>query len=222
MRGLHLALSPCGRGRRRVLHEREWVRGTPHPTWRMPSPTEPPRRAAPAARPDRERPSTTTALAASSLTPRPLRRGLHPAQHRLARGARFVEAAARRVIRRAGEACRVAALRRHRQIAQRGDELVERGLALRLGRLDQHRAVHHQREIHRHRVIALVDHRLGEIERGDAGAFEPVIVEQHLVHAGPVAERRDIRSLEPGADVVGVEHGILARLPHAVGAVASM
>jgi F0F1-type ATP synthase membrane subunit b/b' len=51
------------------------------------------------------------------------------------------------------------------------DEQVERGLRFRLGRLDQHRAVHDQREVHGHRVVALVDHRLGEVERGDAGAL---------------------------------------------------
>ena len=68
-------------------------------------------------------------------------------------------------------------------------------LRFRLGRLDQHRAVDDQREIHGHRVVALVDHRLGEIERGDAGAFEEMVVEQHLVHAGLVAEGlADIRS----------------------------
>jgi hypothetical protein len=46
--------------------------------------------------------------------------------------------------------------------AQRGDELVERRLGFGLGRLDQHRAVDDQREIHGHRVEALVDQRLGE------------------------------------------------------------
>jgi hypothetical protein len=38
---------------------------------------------------------------------------------------------------------------------------------------DQHRAVHHQREVHGHRVIALVDQALGEIERGEAAARSP-------------------------------------------------
>jgi hypothetical protein len=38
-------------------------------------------------------------------------------------------------------------------------------LRFRLGRLDQHRAVDDQREIHGHRVEALVDQRLGEVER---------------------------------------------------------
>ena len=32
-----------------------------------------------------------------------------------------------------------------------------------------------EREVHRHRVIALVDQRFGEIERGDAGALEEAV-----------------------------------------------
>src|SRR5262245_52152998 len=60
------------------------------------------------------------------------RRG--PAQDRLTRGARLVEAAARRVTRRLGEARLVAAAGGEREVTQRGDEQVERGLALRLGR----------------------------------------------------------------------------------------
>ena len=58
------------------------------------------------------------------------------------------------------------------------------------GRLDQHRAVDDQREIHRHRVIALVDQRLGDVERGDAGVLQEAVVEQRFVHARAVAVRR--------------------------------
>jgi hypothetical protein len=39
-------------------------------------------------------------------------------------------------------------------------------------------------------MIALVDHRLGEIQGGDAGALQETVVEQRLMHAGPVAKRR--------------------------------
>ncbi len=91
-------------------------------------------------------------------------------------------------------------------------------LRFRFGRLDQHGAVHDEREIHRHRMIALVDHRLGEIERGDAGALQPGVVEQHLVHAGRSPKGADITSRRRGAHVVGVEHRVFRRLPHAVGA----
>ena len=61
-----------------------------------------------------------------------------------------------------------------RDRAQRADELVERRLALGLGRLDQHRAVDDEREIHRHRVEALVDQPLGDVERREA-LGEPVV-----------------------------------------------
>src|SRR3546814_12124939 len=60
----------------------------------------------------------------------------------------------------------VVALGAFRQAAHHGDEAVERFLALAFRRLDQQRAVDHQREIHGHGVITLVDHRLGEVEGG--------------------------------------------------------
>ena len=63
------------------------------------------------------------------------------------------------------------------------DELVERGLAFGLGRLDQHRPMDDQRKVHRHRMIAFVDQRLGEVERGDPGILQKTVVEQHLMHA---------------------------------------
>jgi hypothetical protein len=46
------------------------------------------------------------------------------------------------------------------QAFHRRDELVEAGLAFGFRRLDQHGAMDHQREIDRHRVIALVDQPL--------------------------------------------------------------
>src|SRR5713101_2853491 len=103
------------------------------------------------------------------------RRRPRPPQHRPAGGAGLVEPAAGSVPRRIDETRLLAALGGHGEIAQGGDEQVERGLALGFGRLDQHGAVHNQREIHRHRMIALVDHRLGEVERGDAAALEPAV-----------------------------------------------
>src|SRR3546814_6869232 len=60
---------------------------------------------------------------------------------------------------------RVAVLRAQCDAAQRADELVEHRLRLGLGRLDEHRAVDDEREIDRHRVIALVDQPLGDVER---------------------------------------------------------
>ena len=80
------------------------------------------------------------------------------------------------------------------------DEAVDAFLGLRFRRLDQHRPVHDQREVHGHRVIALVDHRLGEVERGDAGALKEAVVEQRLMHAGPVAEGRAHHILERGQE----------------------
>ena len=100
------------------------------------------------------------------------------------------------------------------------DELVEAGLGFGLGRLDQHRAVHHQREIHGHRVEALVDQRLGEIDRGEA-LGETLVAEHRLVHARPaLRERRVEHVLEAAQDVVGVEHRVLGDLAQAIGAVA--
>src|SRR5581483_9030277 len=144
---------------------------------------------------------------------------LLPLQLRLPRSARFIEPPPRRQHRRLVEALSLAPLRPHDEIAKRGHEQVERGLRFGLGRLDQERTVDDQREIHGHRVEALVDHRLGEVERGDAGAFQEAVVEKRLVHAWPVAEGLTHQVGEPGPDVVGVEDGILRGLPHAVGAV---
>jgi hypothetical protein len=78
---------------------------------------------------------------------------------------RLVEAAAGRMKGRANEPPRIPALCGKCQIAQGRDEKIERGFRFLFGRLDQHRAMRHEREINRHRVKAFVDHRLGEIER---------------------------------------------------------
>src|SRR3546814_4411568 len=85
---------------------------------------------------------------------------------------------------------RVAVLRAQCDAAQRADELVEHRLRLGLGRLDEHRAVDDEREIDRHRVIALVDQPLGDVERREAFG-EALVAEQRLVHAR--ARRREGR-----------------------------
>ena len=68
-------------------------------------------------------------------------------------------------------------------------------------------------------MVALVDHRLGKIERADAGVLEERIVKQRFVHARTL-KRRSHDVLERGHDVVGRQHGVLGRLLQTVGAVA--
>ena len=48
------------------------------------------------------------------------------------------------------------------------DEAVERLEALGLGRLDHERLLDDQREVDRRRMDAVVEDRLGDVERGDA------------------------------------------------------
>src|SRR5207244_3833835 len=112
-----------------------------------------------------------------------LHRGGAPAQYRLARSGGLVEPPAWGQARRGMECRRLACLGPRGQSVKDSGELIERGLAFGLGRLDQQRAVHDQREVHRHRVKALVDQRLREIERDDPGILQEIIVEQHLMHA---------------------------------------
>ena len=112
-----------------------------------------------------------------------LDRGGAPPQDRLARCRGFVEPPTRRQIGGISEDRRVARFRPRREPDEHSGELIERGLALRFGRLDQQGAVHDERKIHRHRVEALVDQRLREIEGRDPGVLQEFVVEQHLVHA---------------------------------------
>jgi hypothetical protein len=77
--------------------------------------------------------------------------------------------------------------------------------------------MHDERKIHRHGVVALVDHRLGEIERRDARAVEPFVVEQNLVHAGTISKRRREHVRKARAHVIGVEHRVFRRLLQSVG-----
>ena len=103
---------------------------------------------------------------------------------------------------------------------QRADELIQRRLRLGLGRLDQHRAMHDQREVHRHWMEALVDQPLGDVERREA-VGEPVVAEQRLVHARPSAGERGVEHVvERAQHVVGVEHRVLGDLLQPVRAMA--
>ena len=89
----------------------------------------------------------------------------------LARGLDLVEPPHRRLVRRAldqrGVAPRLLGDRPHR-----GDEGVERRLALGLGRLDHQRFRHDQREIVGRRMEAVVEQPLADVERAHAGAVE--------------------------------------------------
>ena len=71
------------------------------------------------------------------------------------------------------------------------DNPFEAGLGFGFGRLDQHRAVDDQREIHGHRVEALVDQRLGEID-GAQASREAFVREDRLVHARARARERRV------------------------------
>ena len=140
-------------------------------------------------------------------------------QHRLARRQRLVEPPARRINRRRLEALSPAFAR---AAIERSAMMNWSRLALRfgLGRLDQHRAMDDQREVHGHRVEALVDQRLGDV---DVLSPPPKPRSEKIascMHGPLVAERRVENVLERAQDVIGVEHRILGDLAKAVGAVA--
>ena len=72
-------------------------------------------------------------------------------------------------------------------------ERVERLARLGLGRLDQQRLVDEQREVDRRRVIAEVQHPLGEVERADPERLLHRPAREHeLVHARAVIGRRQV------------------------------
>src|SRR5258708_27645247 len=107
----------------------------------------------------------------------------------LARRQRLVEPASWGMDRCRLEAL-VTGLGAFRYRAHRHDELVEARLRLGFRRLDQHRAVHDQREIHGHRMEALGDQRLGEVY-GAYAPFKPAIRKKRLVLAtAAIPERR--------------------------------
>ena len=119
----------------------------------------------------------------------------------------------------AGKAFHLARLCRLGKAAHHGDEFIQAFPGFRFRRLDQHGAMDNQGEIHGHRMIPLVDHRLGEIEGGYPRILQEAIVEQGFMHAGPLESRRHhIR--KPGLDVIGREHGIGRRLRQAIGTMA--
>ncbi len=78
--------------------------------------------------------------------------------------------------------------------------------------------MYNQREVHGHRVVALIDQCLGDIQRLDPVRGER-IREQRLVHAIAL-ERRRHHMLQLGRDVVCVQHGVLGNLFQAVRAMA--
>ena len=65
-----------------------------------------------------------------------------------------------------------------------------------------------ERKIDRHWVETLVDHRLGEVQRGHPGSREPCVVEQNLMHAGPVAKGRRHHVAQLRAHIIGREHRV--------------
>src|SRR5436190_10497076 len=95
------------------------------------------------------------------------------------------------------------------------DEAVQRLLGLRLGRLDHQRLVHNEREVHRGRVIALVNQALGDVQRLDARLVLDVLAGQHhLVHTHAVVGQ-PVRVFELCAYVVSVDDSVLAHVTQA-------
>src|SRR3954453_928457 len=119
----------------------------------------------------------------SSLNCFPAQRIGAPAKDWLTRRRGLIETAARRQDRSRPKMWRIAGVRGGGERLDRGYELIERRLAFAFRRLDEHRPLPDQREIHRHRVISLVDQRLCKIERRDARIFQKTVVEQYLMHA---------------------------------------
>src|SRR3546814_4191736 len=69
-----------------------------------------------------------------------------------------------------------------------------------------------EREIDRHRVIALVDQPLGDVERREAFR-QSLVAEQRLVHARTRRRKGRVEHIFQAAQhIVGVEYGILGDL----------
>ena len=98
-----------------------------------------------------------------------------------------------------------------RQVDHHVDKLVERLLALGLGGLDHHRLRHDQWEVDRRRVKPTVDQRLGDVHRANALALTglPRRGKDHLMLADARIGQVIMR-LKFLADVVGIEHRVLA------------
>src|SRR3546814_5413642 len=74
-----------------------------------------------------------------------------------------------------------------------------------------------EREIDRHRVIALVDQPLGDVERREAFR-QSLVAEQRLVHARTRRREGRVEHIFQAAQhIVGVEYGILGDLLEPVG-----
>ena len=79
-------------------------------------------------------------------------------------------------------------------------ELVERLARLGLGRLDQQRLVHQQREVDGRRVEVVVEQPLGEVERADPERLLHRPAGEHeLVHAGAVERHRQVLAAQLAA-----------------------
>ena len=91
-------------------------------------------------------------------------------------------------------------------------DLVHRLLALGLAGLDHERLVDDEREVHRGRMQAVVEHALGKVERGNARLLVQ-IDQRHdeLVHTNFVVGHGELLR-ELYAHIVGVEHGVHRRL----------
>ena len=106
-------------------------------------------------------------------------------------------------------------VRQLEELAVNVADLVHRLLALGLAGLDHERLVDDEREVHRGRVQAEVEHSLGKVERGNARLL--VQVDQRhdeLVHTDLVI-RHGEGILEPDAHIVRVQHGVHRRLADA-------
>src|SRR2546423_2123672 len=139
-----------------------------------------------------------------------------PAQDGLARGCGLVEATdargARRVQNRFGFFDGLA-----RDLLHRFDELLKLCATDRLGRLDEHRALHDEREVDGHRVEAVINQALRDVERVDAFAQLPLVGEENLVHRRR-AEGLVERIGESVRDEARVQDGGVRRLAPALGA----
>jgi len=106
-------------------------------------------------------------------------------------------------------------VREFKELAVDAADLVHGLLALSLAGLDHERLMDDEREVHRGRVQAKVEHALGKVERGNARLLVE-IDERHdeLVHADLVIGHGE-GILEPDAHVVRVQHGVHRRLADA-------
>src|SRR3954471_2023587 len=102
-----------------------------------------------------------------------------PAQDGLARGGGLVESAGARRVRRVKNRVRVFdGLARN--LLHGVYELLKLRAADRLGGLNQHRTLYDEREVDRHRVEAVINQTLRDVERVDALARLPLVCEENF------------------------------------------